>query len=136
MRNKYRVVILGIFFVVLDQITKFIILKYHLLAVELNKGGAFSIGQNYSIYNIFSFIILAILLSFFTYLLIASKDKNPFLIPMTLIISGGISNIIDRFYKNGVVDYIDIKIWPSFNLADIFIFSGFLILVYRSFFRR
>ena len=45
------------------------------------------------------------------------------------ILSGAISNIIDRFYFGCVVDFIDLKFWPIFNLADIFIVFGAIILI-------
>jgi signal peptidase II len=45
------------------------------------------------------------------------------------IILGSISNLIDRFMYNGVVDYIDLWIFPKFNLADIMIVVGVLLLI-------
>jgi signal peptidase II len=45
------------------------------------------------------------------------------------ILSGAISNIIDRIRFGCVVDYIDLKIFPVFNLADIYITLGIIFLV-------
>lgn len=45
------------------------------------------------------------------------------------IILGSISNLIDRFMYNGVVDYIDLWIFPKFNLADIMVVLGVLLLI-------
>lgn len=51
-----------------------------------------------------------------------------------LVISGGISNIIDRYMYPGVVDFIKISFgvytFPIFNVADISICLGILILFY------
>jgi len=41
-----------------------------------------------------------------------------------LILTGAISNIIDRLYFGCIIDFIDLKFWPVFNLADIFITVG------------
>jgi lipoprotein signal peptidase len=50
---------------------------------------------------------------------------------LILIFSGGISNIIDRIYFGCVIDFIDLKFWPVFNFADIFITFGVVILIFK-----
>lgn len=47
-----------------------------------------------------------------------------------LILSGAISNIVDRFYFGCVIDFIDLKFWPVFNLADIYITIGSIVLLF------
>lgn len=37
---------------------------------------------------------------------------------------GAASNLIDHFARGGVVDYLDVRVWPSFNLADAAIVLG------------
>lgn len=51
------------------------------------------------------------------------------LIATILILSGGISNIIDRLYFGCVIDFIDLKFWPVFNFADIYITFGFIFIL-------
>ena len=46
-----------------------------------------------------------------------------------LILSGAVSNIIDRVHYGCVTDFIDLRIWPVFNLADIYITMGVGILI-------
>jgi signal peptidase II len=46
-----------------------------------------------------------------------------------LIISGAISNIIDRLFFGCVIDFVDLKIWPVFNLADMYITIGAVALL-------
>ena len=48
---------------------------------------------------------------------------------LSFIIAGGISNLIDRAVRGGVVDFIDLKIVPVFNMADLFISMGCIILL-------
>jgi signal peptidase II len=45
-----------------------------------------------------------------------------------LILSGAISNIADRAHFGCVIDFIDIQVWPVFNLADIYITIGSVIV--------
>ncbi|RLE42967.1 signal peptidase II, partial [Candidatus Woesearchaeota archaeon] len=42
--------------------------------------------------------------------------------------SGIISNLIDRLAFGYVIDYIDLRIWPAFNIADVAITIGVLML--------
>ncbi len=46
-----------------------------------------------------------------------------------LMASGAISNMIDRVIFGCVIDFIDLKFWPVFNLADFFISSGAILLL-------
>ncbi len=49
-----------------------------------------------------------------------------------LLIGGGISNYIDRIFRGGVLDFIDLGFWPSFNLADASITaSAFLLIIFH-----
>lgn len=51
------------------------------------------------------------------------------LLGLTFILSGGISNALDRFFHGCVIDFINLHIWPIFNLADIFITLGAIMIV-------
>ena len=48
-----------------------------------------------------------------------------------MLFSGAIGNMIDRIFIGKVVDYIDFRIWPIFNLADIAIVFGCIIIIYE-----
>jgi len=51
--------------------------------------------------------------------------------PLILILSGGISNLFDRLYFGCVIDFINLKFWPVFNLADIYITIGSIIIMLK-----
>lgn len=49
-----------------------------------------------------------------------------------MVISGGISNLIDRIFRGHVVDYIDISEiinYPIFNIADISVVIGVILII-------
>jgi signal peptidase II len=70
------------------------------------------------------------------YLFIKKEILNKYLVASALILAGGISNIADRFFREGVVDYVywhcgfDFAI---FNFADVMIDLGVLLIVLKSF---
>ncbi|MBD5633841.1 MAG: signal peptidase II [Candidatus Eremiobacteraeota bacterium] len=48
------------------------------------------------------------------------------------IVGGAIGNIVDRFHYGSVVDFIDLRWWPVFNVADSCITIGVVLLVLSS----
>lgn len=50
-----------------------------------------------------------------------------------LLAGGALGNLADRVRTDGVTDYIDVASWPAFNLADIAITLGVLLLVFLYF---
>lgn len=71
------------------------------------------------------------------YLFKYGKTSKLFAICLTLIISGGIGNGIDRIFRDGrVVDYIEVKLFnfAIFNFADMCVVVGVILLAVYIFF--
>ena len=84
-----------------------------------NPGAAFSILEGKQIFLIIftGIIVLAML-----YLMISNKVKRPaYVWSMSLIVAGGIGNLIDRIIRGEVIDFIDVRRinFAIFNVADI-----------------
>jgi len=97
--------------------------------VVFNKGIAFGLFKEYSHFLTYLIIILILLLFY-----IIKNDANKTFsskIAYGLILGGAFSNFYDRLIYGGVIDYIDLKIWPVFNLADSAITVGVGILLLR-----
>ena len=80
------------------------------------------------------FFVIAALISVILVILIYKKivfKEDPFMyIPLTLVLGGAIGNLIDRVRIDGrVIDFLDFRIWPIFNFADIAVVCGMLILL-------
>lgn len=50
---------------------------------------------------------------------------------LILVLAGALSNLFDRFFYGFVVDYIDVYHWSIFNLADVLIIGGIVLLLIR-----
>lgn len=86
----------------------------------LNDGAAFS---KFSGQRILLIIVTSVVIAGFLYAVITKRIKKPVQVAASaLIISGGIGNLIDRIFNDGlVVDFIDFRIinFAVFNVADI-----------------
>jgi len=139
-----RLSFLFLFLVILDQITKalvifffelyesIVILPFFNLTFVVNYGFAFGLFNNPSLNQILVSIIILIIILYFLYLLMKTQDKI-FQLTLVIILAGAIGNFIDRVYRGFVVDFIDIYIgkfhWPAFNIADSCITVGFVIMM-------
>ena len=114
--------------ILIDQITKHFLNKLNihtfLINVTHNTGAAFSLFQNQRTFLILiSAIVIAYIIGY--YKEIPKKLK----IPAALILGGTIGNLIDRVLLGYVIDFIDLRIWPIFNLADSAIVIGAILVV-------
>ena len=98
-----------------------------------NTGAAFGLFRGQS----FSLTIVAILgiILLFAYVFFIHR-RVPFLdnalgkIALGLVLGGTIGNLIDRLRFGYVTDFIDIGIWPTFNIADSAVVVGTIIFAY------
>jgi len=59
------------------------------------------------------------------------RSRKPLLwLPTGLLLGGAVGNLIDRVRIGSVVDFVDLPLWPAFNLADTAIVVGVLALLY------
>lgn len=98
---------------ILDQASKFIARRY--FAYSTNTGAAFSIFQGSAdLISWISILMVGVILYFYDE---ASKNKFSF-VGAALMLGGILGNLVDRITLGHVVDFIDLRFWPSFNLAD------------------
>ncbi|MCM8758838.1 MAG: signal peptidase II [Candidatus Omnitrophica bacterium] len=95
-----------------------------------NSGICFGLFDNPIYLPIFIFTSL-IAIGFIISYVYKKRSELPLLSLFSFgIIAGGVlGNLIDRIIFYGVIDFIDFRIWPVFNLADSFIVLGVLTLV-------
>ena len=104
-----------------------------------NRGAAFSIMSGQTLFLI---IIALIIISALVGFIIKKKIKDLiYLISITMIISGGVGNLIDRAFRGYVVDYLDTIFWPMedfavFNFADCLVVVGCLMFISKIIFNE
>lgn len=98
-----------------------------------NTGAAFGLFQDQSfsltIVGLIGIVVLLLFVFFFTRRL-AFFDNRLGKPALGLILGGIVGNLIDRLRLGYVTDFIDIGIWPVFNLADSSITVGVILLAY------
>ncbi len=125
--------------VFLDRLTKFLVLSslqdkgsvaiipgiFH-LTFTVNSGAAFSIlsGKNTFLIFLSLMVIIFIIYSYFKL-----KPTRITSVGVGLILGGAISNLLDRFLFSGIVDFIDFRVFPVFNIADSGISIGVIMLI-------
>ena len=129
MKNKSIFILsLSILIILLDQLTKYLISKYMLLHQSIpliknilhityiqNTGAGFGILKNQNTFLIFTSLIIIGIILFYIKRIIKEKQIH---IPIALILGGAFGNLIDRIFLGHVIDFIDFRIWPAFNVAD------------------
>ena len=137
--NKINYLVIIIFFSILDQISKIYInynfnklfnrdLIFFTLEFVRNNGAAFNIFSGSRIFLSCISLISTIILSYFIFI---SNNNLINKYGLSFILAGSISNGIDRILNGYVIDFIKIKSidFPIFNIADIVINIGVLILM-------
>ncbi|MBW2986896.1 signal peptidase II, partial [Candidatus Woesearchaeota archaeon] len=74
-------------------------------------------------------IITVIIIGIILYYYKKIPEKYLPIISTSLILGGAIGNLIDRFLLGFVVDFLDFRVWPAFNVADSAITIGVIGLI-------
>jgi signal peptidase II len=146
--TSFKTLFLTLFLVVIDQISKYLvtsqlnlaesleILPFLNFTLILNTGIAFSMFDDGGISGRWILVSLtSIAVSYVAYILIKEKNLHTLeILPLVLILSGGLGNLIDRVFFGYVIDFIHvfygIYSFYVFNLADSFITLGVVIYLY------
>jgi signal peptidase II len=123
-KNLFLFLALGGLVLVSDQLSKILIRLY----------GGFYICNPYIAFGLkipqvlFWIIWLGIIFLIFYFFYKKCPAHSAFY--LILILSGAISNLIDRIWWGCVIDFINLTFWPIFNLADFFISLGAIMLIF------
>ena len=141
--------IYGIFFVLIDQLSKWFIIEkidldnigiYDVYSPFLTLKMGWNTGINFGLFSgshdYMRWILVLISIAICLFLLFWARNLKGNVVPILigLVIGGAIGNVIDRIRFGAVVDFLNmsccgIQNTYIFNLADIFVFIGLILLV-------
>jgi len=118
--------------VIVDRITKIIFTKLLALGESLpvipnifhftlvnNTGIAFGLFKDHgAVFIIITIVTIGLLIYNIYYYKKNEHLSLTYIVSFSLILGGAIGNLIDRIFIGHVVDFIDFRIWPVFNVAD------------------
>jgi signal peptidase II len=117
-----------------DQLTKAIVTSRLDLNDEVHIIGPFAIHHvtNSGIaFGLFAsatpivILLTSLAVAWMLYFFARSGSRHPVLpVALGLVIGGSSSNLVDRVRLGHVTDFLDLRYWPAFNLADTFIVVG------------
>jgi signal peptidase II len=149
-QDKWRDIIfcsVTVFVVIIDQITKALI-RASIVPGEVlydvgffridhvqNTGASFGLFEGHSLVIVITSIIGILVILFLVFFFRnrwSFLQSNWVIVAMALVTGGTIgNNLIDRLRQGYVTDFLDFKLWPAFNVADMCITVGVIILAYR-----
>jgi len=132
--------------VIVDRLTKYIFRNlsegesvrvvpglFHITLV-LNSGAAFGLFKGRSVFFTVSTVIV---IAFICFYIIRGGCKDLLMLTaLGLILGGAAGNLIDRVAFGYIIDFLDFRIWPVFNIADASITIGAFILAVRLIFDK
>lgn len=111
-----------------------VIYKVFHFSLVYNTGIAFGLFKDNGFVYLVVPVIAIILLVYNVYYYHKFGDLDRwYIIAFSLILGGAIGNLIDRIFFGHVIDFIDFRVWPVFNIADSAITVGAGIILFKCF---
>lgn len=140
-RSSPRILIVALFVVVCDQVSKALVVAqmypgerieiFSLLSLERTSNSGIAFGLAGHVPSLVLILVAAAIVV--VLLLLGTQMKwRGSSIAIGLILGGALGNLLDRIFRGSVVDFIDLPHWPTFNLADVAITVGVVLLILGS----
>ena len=117
-----------------DQLTKQVVARTLALGEEVEIVGPFAIhhvhnsGIAFGLFSSATSVVIALTALAVLWMLVffaRSGARHPVLpVALGFVLGGSVSNLLDRVRLGHVTDFLDLRYWPAFNLADVFIVVG------------
>ena len=122
-----------------DQLTKFLVSSRLSLGEEREVAGSFAIhhvqnsGIAFGLFAGATWLVIPLTAAAVLWMVVffaRSGARHPVLpVGLGLVIGGSVANLADRVRLGHVTDFLDLRYWPAFNLADTFIVVGVGVLL-------
>ncbi len=98
------------------------------LTLVTNTGGAFGLLPDLG--TLFAVVAIIVVIAILLYERHIPTDEPWLRLALGMQLGGAAGNLVDRLHYGHVIDFIDFKIWPIFNLADSAVVVGVSILAF------
>jgi len=132
---------------VIDQISKWVVMtnfrpgeswnpvaaldRWVSLTYVTNTGAAFGLFPDFG--GVFMIIAVVVIVAIIVYYRHLPSDHWLIQVSLGLQLGGALGNLLNRLLYGHVIDFIDFKVWPVFNVADSSVFVGVVILAFYLF---
>lgn len=136
--------VVAVLTLVVDQVTKYVVAsslapyeswapipalaRWFEIHYVTNTGAAFGILQQGGLF--FKIVAMIVSLVIVIYYRQIPDGQWPIRLSLGLQLAGALGNLIDRLRVGYVIDFLDFKVWPVFNVADMSIVGGVLLLAF------
>jgi len=136
--------LVGVILFIIDRIAKYTVLglcaqgcrinEYLSFELVYNRGTSWGLfhSQTDAVFWLVTAVVIAITIGVISYAAVRLR-AGYMILGEVMVIAGSLSNIVDRFWYKGVIDFIELSFrgwqWPSFNGADMLIVFGVLIMM-------
>jgi len=141
-RREVVLIVIALLVIVLDQLSKhYVVLnlrlgvpwnpieslsRYVSFTYITNEGAAFGMFPAFgTFFAVIAIIVVIVILLYYRHL---SNGQWALNVGLGLQLGGALGNLVDRIRVGHVIDFIDFKVWPIFNVADSSIVVGVAIL--------
>ncbi len=102
---------------------------FHLTRVH-NTGAAFGLMRGYAEFLVFVAVASILLLGVYVWRRFVRQQAISTLtaVALLLVVAGALGNLYDRLVYGYVIDFLDFRVWPVFNPADVSISCGLILL--------
>ena len=142
--RRFLLPVVAVLILVIDQISKQAVMtslrpgeswnpvaaleRWVSLTYVTNTGAAFGLFPDYGVvFMVVAVVVIVIIIFYYRHL---PGEQWLVQASLGLQLGGALGNLLDRLQHGHVIDFIDFKIWPVFNVADSSIFVGVVILAF------
>ena len=137
--------VVAVLILVIDQISKLAVMtslrpgeswnpvaaleRWVSLTYVTNTGAAFGLFPDYGVvFMVAAVVVIVTIIFYYRHL---PGEQWLVQASLGLQLGGALGNLLDRLQHGHVIDFIDFKIWPVFNVADSSVFVGVVILAFH-----
>lgn len=107
---------------------------FHITYIQ-NPYSAFGLLRFHNAVFVIIALLIILIIVFFLRNKITEKNKLVFF-SLIFILGGSLGNLIDRLRVGSVIDFLDFRIWPIFNIADTALNIGLFLLIVHFLFHK